>query len=314
MGTLTLIQCTREAEIQLPHTNTKMVVNSIFTPDSIMKIQLLESSSGDAIRNAEISIFENGSLWCKPLYIENGYYASPGFKPLPSEDYSIQIQAEGYPYLYAGSNIPAPIPIVAISHTDSSGYNSEYQYYYASVHLNFNDPPNGNNYYEVTLQSLIERQDMEVTDPLYDSLDSFYQFLMDDLRMYSSILFSFDPSVQSEGYDINVAHTGSGPYHLVFCDQYFDGLSKQIVINYLPYYAQTSSLRVKKRKVIVHLRSISYDYYRYRQSWLRYTQYENADVWHDPNDYIEVFSNIENGYGLFAGYHAYTDTVVIHYY
>jgi hypothetical protein len=62
-------------------------------------------------------------------------------------------------------------------------------------------------------------------------------------------------------------------------------------------------------ELIVELNSVSENYYNYKKQLGIYLKKEDGDIFEGIPDPVNLFSNIENGYGIFAGY--ISDRVVI---
>jgi hypothetical protein len=126
-------------------------------------------------------------------------------------------------------------------------------------------------------------------------------------------IFSPDQSIVSEGFE-ETTHPIWSPEVLFFSDELFNGEMKEIQINYFPYYSGVGLFYyyVPSRKFTVYLRSISENYYRFRKSEKAYSSFRNQfELWKGAGDYVQIYSNIENGYGLFAGYSTSMDSIVV---
>jgi hypothetical protein len=63
--------------------------------------------------------------------------------------------------------------------------------------------------------------------------------------------------------------------------------------------------REKLYPIKVELRTLTYDYYRYKKQYYLYEQGRYADGLINAVTASPVYSNIENGNGIFAGYSSY---------
>ena len=59
----------------------------------------------------------------------------------------------------------------------------------------------------------------------------------------------------------------------------------------------------------VHFRSVSKNYYNYGKALVIHTNNQEGDIWNGCASPVPMITNIENGFGIFAGYS--TDTVTI---
>jgi hypothetical protein len=62
--------------------------------------------------------------------------------------------------------------------------------------------------------------------------------------------------------------------------------------------------------VIVTLNSVSENYYKYFKSINVLNALNSEEIYNQENFYYNVYTNVENGAGIFAGFNSYTDTVV----
>jgi hypothetical protein len=305
-----LVKCTDEASLTLPDPDNKMVVNCVFSANSEIHLRLLESYNNDLIINASAQLYSGGEFIGTFEYMKQQVYKIPGYLPVPGTQYSITINAKGFADIYAEDYIPNNTPILDIIHTDSAGYNYEFNYNYANLTISFEDTPHVENFYEVVIFSKIDINAMEITDSIVDETTiEFYNLLKQELRYRTPDIFSFDPIIQNEGFESNIGAVGSNQSYLLFSDDLINGKKTNLSINYIPYYARTSYIKVKERDIIIHFRSVSKNYYLYRKRIKKYIQYNNALVWRDLNDFVRLYSNIEDGYGLFAGYVDFIDTI-----
>jgi len=59
--------------------------------------------------------------------------------------------------------------------------------------------------------------------------------------------------------------------------------------------------------MVATLSSVSEDYYKYNVTLAKYEQTQ-GDPFAQP---VQVYSNIENGFGIFGGYSSFSDTLII---
>ena len=144
------------------------------------------------------------------------------------------------------------------------------------------DPAAEDNYYELYLFSI---------DTFYwDSLDSSKY----DLTTHMEYLYSEDPSVDGSNNNL-----GS----ILFTDHLFNGESHEMTFDiYIYTYSYLSS-----KKFYAILRTHSKDSYLYEKSSSLYMS-SSDDFFSEP---VQVYNNIENGYGIFGGYVTSKDSVVV---
>jgi len=153
--------------------------------------------------------------------------------------------------------------------------------------VTFTDPPDSRNYYELIF---IKQQ----------QIDSLIQIC------FMSIIEIADPVIQAEGdLDYN-------PTSFVFSDDLFNGQEYTLTMKLI---GGSDCIMVKESLVFGEdgtyfiLRSVSKTYYDFRKSWIRHRRTQNRGAFDkEPlatiliGNPIPLFSNVVNGYGIFAAY------------
>jgi len=153
--------------------------------------------------------------------------------------------------------------------------------------LGFQDIPDVINYYEVNINAICT-----------DSLNT-------HVAIYG--LSSNSPIIQNENilnYD---------PYSLVFSDALFKDQKIELDITF-KYYFQAYDItehQINQLKIFLTFSNISKEYYLYKKTLLKQTFDNEQSIWENMggSEPINVFTNIEGGYGIFAGYAPYIDTL-----
>ncbi|MFA5816250.1 MAG: DUF4249 domain-containing protein [Bacteroidales bacterium] len=153
--------------------------------------------------------------------------------------------------------------------------------------VTFTDPPDSRNYYELVF---IRQQ----------QFDSLIQI------SYMSIIEIADPVIQAEG-DLDYY-----PNSFVFSDDLFNGQQYTLTMKLI---GGSSNIMVKEPLIegedgtYFILRSVSKTYYDFRKSWIRHRRTQNRGAFDkEPlatiliGNPIPLFSNVVNGYGIFAAY------------
>lgn len=270
-----------------------IVVNSIISPDSVIRVNLTKvrgfSESAPIVTNANIGLFENDSLIRVLHYSTNGWYLSDYF-PVASNRYKLEIAID-QEELAAETSVPSQTQILNASyslydHINDVGEN----YKIPKSKVTFYDNPNQENYYEIFLARIINGTLCYALYPKYYDIS------------YSSLIN--DPVLINEG---NVDYE---PTSYFFSDELFNG--DTITISFPEggdaYYIQ-DIFRPDTRSTYVILRSISQEYYNFRKYWTRhYYNQQNEKPVTDPmmllfvGEPVEMYSNVNNGYGVFSGY------------
>ncbi len=292
--------CTKLEDVSdFPTEDPKLVVNSVFTPDSFWyfevskSLSVLDQANLNYIDDATIKLYENGILLetlSTPTTYNDGRIAfhSSTNKPIVGKNYSIKVSASGFEDVSSEGSLPNSIVALDVSKLsiisktievyDSSTYDIN-----AKMTITLMDPVNEDNYYELYLFSI----------------DTFYWDWTDssvyDLTTYMEYLYSEDPSV--EGY--NHYNLGS----VLFTDHLFDGETHEMTFDIYTYTHTYSP----SKKFYAMLRTHSRDSYLYEKSSSLYMS-GSDNFFAEP---VQVYNNIDNGYGIFGGYVTSKDSIVL---
>tara|TARA_B100001287_G_scaffold57375_1_gene45651 strand:+ start:12923 stop:13849 length:927 start_codon:yes stop_codon:yes gene_type:complete len=284
-GLLGFLSCEKVIPFEGDVTVAKLVVNSIFQSDSTFKIHLsssksiIDTSSYKNVEDAEVTIsLDNGNIVENLLHKTNGFYIGE-FYPLPNQTYNLSVSHPNFNNINASDSLPIPIIINSIdtlSIVDPINGNR------LEIKINFSDPGNIQNYY------LVETYVIGLYSEIFN-LDTL-EYILDTNKQY---MFLTDEVFQD----------GGSPWKEqgLFNDLLFNGQNKSLKVeipqddyqgnegNYQWSY-ETISIRI-------YLHNISPSYYYYRTS-LELYQNASGNPFAQP---VQVFSNIENGFGVFAG-------------
>jgi len=285
---IALFSCeTTEKIDDFPLRPAKLVVNSFFTEGREMKIQVskslsvLDNADLKLIDDAEIKIYRGTELINSIEGADpDGLYTADGLIPEADVGYRIEVLSPGFERAAgASSNVPRAVKIEDVSYVISEstiyeGTNS-YGYYYGgtikgSMNVFLKDPPERDNYYYLSAVYY---------DTVYQSPDS----LEFEIRMRHLSLSSDDGAISKDG---------SVMIGLFFTDDIFNGQNYSLKVDFEDGRG--------KRGRVYHLELVSFSKAAYLY---RITNNEFQKSRNDPfSEPVQVYSNIENGYGIFAGY------------
>jgi hypothetical protein len=282
-----LIACEKTVYIDIPDKGRMITINSLFNPDSLLKVNVSKScyilnNDIQAIENATVEIYENANLINTLPYLNNGWYKSTIQKPSSGDRYKIKVTVPGMGTAETESYIPPETNIISIDtasvmRTDNEGYRHE-QF---EFRVKFKDNPNENNYYLLA--------PMEIHIYTYDDYEG--DTIISDTAQHIMYFESSDPSLIE-----NLRGKGA-----LFDDNLFNGNTYEFVFSVEKYFYDTTSICIK-------LKSISEDYFKYLA-----TCYKHMDANWDPfMEKISVYSNVKGGLGIFGGYSLTTDTIVVY--
>lgn len=253
-----------------------LVANAIVSTDSIWHVQLTQSAPLEAeinfpsINKGQIiikDITEGTAIELIPQ--SNGIYISDTQSPEANHSYQLIAMAEGYPTIQATDQMPTPFK-ATVNSFETSTYQQRNNYLFD---ITIEDANNKTNFYLIAITYEFDLGSQYIVEPAGH--------------------FSFDPNSDNE----QVVPNHSSLKQSYLPDYNFNGQ------NYTTQVGTTSpSLEQidSATKVLarIHIKSISAAGYQYELSVERFENIAD-DLFTDP---IGVFSNIENGLGIFAGY------------
>lgn len=294
-----LIGCTKEISVDIPQSREVTVVNSVFLPDSTFIVSLtktqgiFDNSQVEPISNAEVQLYQNGTI-ADTLIFENGLFVSD-IRATVAKDYRLRVAISGLEDIEAMDRIPLLPELIGTSFRDSVYAGSEGDVW-SQASITISDRPNEANYYELIIkQNYRDSKTIDVANSIFGtaSVPVIYDFETNDLVLVNEGQLGF--------------FSFTNP---VFSDKLFDGQTYTMKVNYGPKILfSESDGDFNNYDFVVVLRSISENYYNHRKSLTAHLENQESDIWDGTGEPVQMFTNIENGYGIFAGYSQVTDTI-----
>ncbi len=274
---LFLSACEQVININIPQSEKKIVINSIFSSDSLMQVNISESQyilSRDVgpvfLNKANVEILENGTNFDILTNIGNGNYKS-NKSPQTGNRYTIKVSSDNLPSAEATTYIPDKPNLISIDTLPIKNYDN------IEVDIKFIDPLNMNNFYMVNsflIDKMIEYDNegnptgVEISTklPIYINIKD--DEIFDDENIEEGILFT---------------------------DKEFDGEQKQIRIDLDLFSISTTPNNTSYIEINLH--SIPLELYLYIKS-KEQQKYTINNPFVEP---VQVLNNIENGLGIFSG-------------
>lgn len=272
--------CIKSIPLEIDVSDPKIVVNTLITEDQNIKVYISSTSSildTNIIEiNPQVKLYEDNSLTATLEINSEGFYTTD-YLLSSSKKYRLEVTDAGLGTCTAIDTIPEKIPISVANFYMPVGFD-EYGLPYYQADIQFKDPPNTKNYYEI----LIYRDET-------------------NLPQYINNYITTNASIINEGDQEYL------PTSLFFSDELFNGNTFEISIKFLSGYQVVSPDEyAPDGNYYVILRSISSVYYSYRKSWTRhaYNQTVSDDIlgMFFKGEPIDAYTNVTNGYGIFAGY------------
>lgn len=292
-----LVSCTKEVPITPINLEPVLVLNSLFSGDSIIKVYIsnrcdINMEKPSYIQNAQVLIYEDGLLK-EELKWENSFYQSE-FKASLGKNYTIFAEATGFPKIESSTHIPLQ-PIILSTGIDTNKFITVSNPFgvvaYNPLNILIEDDVNIKNYYELFLIRKTIIEDTANTNGIV------CEYSFEDIISNSEII----NAEKLNDYYLN---------SIVFSDSLFNGTSfnLELLVN-IP--KKQNYIFDESIKFIIVLRSITKDYYRYKKSLIIKNQEGQFGFQYFSNKYLPIVSNIKNGYGIFSGYNMCTDTITI---
>ena len=296
--------CERTVTLDLPEHESKLVVNSIFSNDSIWKLSvsqstgILDNDDFGFMDNAEVTIYQDGNF-LETLSLETietttydyttgqeeieeiPFYTSENVAT-SNHEYSVEVAVNGFETASATATLPTPVNISEVTVENLFADVEEgYQQQEGSLSITFDDPE-GENFYELKVWAAFE---YTYSDYIFnDSINDYIAQEVTEEVFYNIYLETNDVALSNDA--------NKSGQSILFTDEFFEGDTKTLAL-------QTYDAIPLDGSIVVELRSISKEVYLYNSSYNN-QRWSRDDPFSEP---IFVYSNIENGFGIFGAYH-----------
>lgn len=279
------ISCEKVIPFDGDVTIPKLVINSIFVSDSTFKVHVsssrsvIDTSPFQNIEDAIVTIKDdNGTIIETLNHLDNGFYAGQTY-PSQNQIYTLDVNHPNYNNISASDSLPSPI---TINNVDTSTIIDPINGDRLQITMNFDDPENSQNYYLIETYSVNEYLVIKNSDTTDYELDTTKQYMV----LTDEVFQNGGRIWREQG---------------LFNDLLFNGQNKSLEIE-IPNYNETGNeigyqWSYKTLSLRLYLHNISKSYYYYRTS-LELYQSASGNPFAQP---VQVYSNIENGFGVFAG-------------
>lgn len=291
---LFIFSCQKELEIEYPEIEPRLVVNCLFSPDSLFKVrigQLLsvnDSISTFIIEDAECEIWEDGIFAENLQYTTDGFYVSETLVPEVGKAYTLNVRHLDFPDVIATDTVPERVSVSDAYFVLNTLYEPLNESYFHDINIRFQDNIATNDFYELKL--LVKRGN---TDDEDTQINSLLFTKTNDLTLLNTGLIEYEPA------------------SIPFTDKLFNGQNYFLSAYYtLPFAAYSDEgVSYNTHDLIVHFNSVSYQYYQYSRKMIIHIRNQESDIFEGIGDPVQMYSNIEKGYGIFAAYCPYIDTL-----
>ena len=296
-----LIGCTSPIELDFPGSySPKIVVNSVFTPDSIWTVYLHQSTPyADStnwedlhVLDAIVSITDGRGMTERLRHVEGGMYKSfQGLRPVPDTEYTLRVDVPSLVPVQAKSS--APELIVSLDSIKELQEPERSRKGLYEVTLSLKDPAGSHRYSIETLQVWPECKEWRRLDglpPLENAGNGFT----------SIPLKSSFPGLHSSPSEVEDAseETIAIDEHIVsvyFSDKLFEQEIANITLTLeIEHYEEVAPY------FMIVVSSWSRELWDHDISYRRSTGFDYEDFLTNPRP-VPAGTNVENGLGYFAG-------------
>lgn len=281
--------CEKEIPLDVDGSQDQLVINCLFDTDStwVMEVSksrhiLLEDQELSIVDNANVRIVNPDGSSVALDHWGDGIYGSSTASPNPGERYRVEVDAPDLESVWAENEVSGGAELISIDTSSTQNFDIKA----SNLHITLRDIPNERNFYNIKLRAwLWEYFWNDVTEEL------------DSNRTFGTLYFtSSDPTLT--GGDDFLGENGFGQRGASFTDELFANSTTTIDVQFYPW---------RISEVYVVLSTGTEEYYLYEQSYNRYQQ-SNDNPFAQP---VQVYTNVNNGLGIFAGVSSVTDSVIV---
>lgn len=273
MMMLFLSSCREKVFDTFPPFEKVPTLNSIITSDSLVLVHVsmatkLEKGPISGVENAVVQFYEDSSNQIVLQHQQEGWYKAQ--TRLDScKTYHCKVQIPGYPLVSASVQIPSEPVLVNLEHIAIAGKDEEGTTYPA-INFTFENNPDEVAYYEVVIKLLNNGNSAE-------------------------LLNIVDPVLLEEGLPI-----------ALFSNSTIENRIYTMRLNYTTGSTGSSGIdgewRTTLYPFVFELRMVSESYYLHKRSLKLYETGRYPEFALGGTPVFDVYSNVENGYGIFAAY------------
>ena len=296
---IALSACTQVIEPDLPEHPPRLVLHAFFTSDGGWTAHVGRSSwilesvpahdrrAGRAVADAKVELLAGDRVVGELEFNDAAQVYVFGDSTLQAgETYSLQVSAPGFAPIRATDAVPRPVQTSILSYRTSSRPGSETTRDY-SIKLEIQDPPGEANYYQISMYRIYTGRGASRSEVYLSTKDP---SIMADNNVDGSPL-------EEGGFE------GSAPY---FRDTLFEGRAHEIELStdFDSEIQLAGDFDSEPDLSGIHLQvlHIGEAYYEYLKS-ARLHDFTRDNPFAEP---LNVYGNVENGYGIFAGYSSQT--------
>lgn len=291
--------CSKIIPIDDPDNKKHIDVIGLINSDSILNVNISKSvsilqstehlydeennsflSKIDFVSNATVKIYENNVYKDTLSFTEYGNYIA-NFRPVVGNKYKIEVNVPNCEQVDAENTVPEKVEIISIDTLTVSSTSFLDEEKMLRCKIKFTDPSEVNNYYYFNIFG-------KVTYSWYDEdTDSLF------VETYSTFVDfdTNDPIIKND------SKLNNG---IVFNDNAINGKTYTLIVDFDKYFSDSTMFHF-------NLYSISSDYYLYLKSSNKQMDNNGGGPFSEA---VPVYTNINNGVGIFAGINKSTFSIL----
>lgn len=308
LSILLLWSCEKVIPMPDVYTENKLAINGIMSPNDYWKIEvsgsinILDNDDPPLIEDATVTITDSKGESEVLKHTKNGRYTSINY-PIAGETYTMTASHPDYKSVQTSFSIPQSPEIKALK----QGGDKYFDYsHYNSINVTIKDNP-GNDYYSLRVfkryqfpywdpitdtptDSIIEQKD-QIGIAITDNTEEVFE----GTRYYTTYYFS-DEFFNGQDYTL----------HIYIYDNNYNsmnmGMEGDVDLSGVEFVTVLDT-----SKYYIELSSITKDMYLYTKSIENYSM-SRDNPFAQP---AQIYTNIENGYGLLSGYNLIEDSLLL---
>ncbi|MFA9391690.1 MAG: DUF4249 family protein [Prolixibacteraceae bacterium] len=271
--TVLAISCHTLTSEQFPEFNPVPTVISFLAEGDTLKVHVslaekLDVNPLGVVEDATVDLYINDAFAETLKFVDNGIYTSTTIVRHETK-YHCKVNVPGYEQAECTEIIPSEPTIKSIEHINIAGYDIDGRNY-SAVKVEFENDLDINAYYQIIIHT---KQNNGFEIPTLAEI--------------------VDPVLLNEGLPM-----------ILFSNELIEKKQYVITINYNNNFhiAYAGPVRMKIYPFYIELRRVSESYYRYKKQLYLYEKNLYSDNVLTGTINQNLYSNIDHGYGIFAGY------------
>lgn len=294
---LSCFACEKSIDYQLKNQTSEVVMYAFPMPDSIIKVHgsqttnILSLNDFEGVKDLEVSVLVDDNEIADTFYpLGEEWFGVNDFRGEEKANVKVVFTMPSGKVISGNTIIPNIVPIVSIDTSRVVVVNSDnVEENMLRCFVEFNDPPNELNYYQIGVYS--KKVILDDESDMIQKIESI-QYVKED----KVFLIGDDESVLLSDID----------FQGTFTDLLFNGNNYRVKLS-IPEEWLVVDTNTIKSELSFYLFSLTADYYEFIRSSIKDEAYREYPF----TEKVNIYSNVDNGLGVVAGLSVYKDSVSI---